>query len=242
MPLAATSNAYAKEMADSPPDSSAPILVCTNQTNAIHQIAADFIVEAYKRIGRNVEFVDLPNRRSLMLANEGDCDAETIRIADMGKTYPNLIAVPVIVTELQAVAFMGHDDKTDHSLINDWKDIQGLETAIINGEIYAERNTANMSVSKVRTYTQLFTMLEQGRIDVAIGIRRVGLVERSRNFPNASFHVHGAPLLRAPMYHYIHRKNTHLLRPLTEVLNAMRASGELDALNAQALDRLMSQP
>lgn len=78
-----TSSASAQDSAPAPSHS---ILICTNQANAIHLIAADFIVEAYKRIGCDVEFIELPNRRSLMQADDGSCDGETIRIGGLEKS------------------------------------------------------------------------------------------------------------------------------------------------------------
>jgi len=236
---ALTSRAFAQ---DSAPNPSRSILICTNQANAIHLIAADFIVEAYKRIGYDVEFVDLPNRRSLMQADDGSCDGETIRIGGLEKTFKNLIPVPVTVTQLQGVAFMKHHNDTHLPEINTWQDMRGLKVYIIRGEIYAERGTADLDAGAVGTYKQLFTMLEQDRTDIGIGIHHIGLIELARNFPNSSIHTHGAPLLSAPMYHYIHRKNQHLLKDLTQVLNDMAESGELDIINAKALNRLMAQP
>ena len=236
---ALTSRAWAQ---DKPANRSQPILICTNQVNAIHMIAADFIVEAYKRIGRDVEFVNLPNRRSLMQADDGACDGETIRIKGLDKTYKNLILVPVPVAQLHGVAFMKHHRDTHLPDINTWQDMRGLDVYIIHGEVYAERGTADIGGRTVGTYKQLFTMLEQDRADVGIGIHHVGLVELARNFPNSAIHTHGAPLLIAPLYHYIHRKNRHLLKDLTRVLEDMAESGELEIINAKALSRLMAQP
>mgnify|MGYP002265439382 CR=1 FL=1 len=218
------------------------IVICTNSANSIHRIATDFIREAYRRIGHDVEFVELLNRRSLIQANDGACDAETVRIGGLDTTYKNLIPVPIPVTELHGVAFMRHHDDTHPPEINTWQDMQGLDIYVIHGEVYAERGTANLGAGSVGTYKQLFTMLEQGRIDVGIGIKHVGLIELAQNFPNSSIHTHGAPLLSAPMYHYIHRKNRRLLKDLTRVLNGMAVSGELEIINAKALSRLMAQP
>jgi len=218
------------------------MVICTNSANSIHRIAADFIREAYKRIGHAVEFVKLPNRRSLIQANDGACDAETVRIGGLDKTYKNLISVPVAVTELHGVAFMRHHNGTHPPEINTWQDMKGLDIYFIRGEVYAERGTVDLGAKTVGTYNQLFTMLEQGRIDIGIGIEHVGQIELAHNFPNSSIHTHGEPLLRAPLYHYIHRKNEHLLEPLSQVLQDMSASGELDTINAKALGRLMSEP
>jgi len=217
-------------------------VICTNSANSMHRIATDFIREAYRRIGHDVEFVKLPNRRSLIQANDGACDAETVRIGGLDKTYKNLIPVPVPVTELHGVVFMKHHRDTHLPDINTWQDMQGLDIYVIRGEVYAERGTANLGAGTVGTYKQLFTMLEQDRADVGIGIHHVGLVELARNFPNSTIHTHGAPLLSAPLYHYIHRKNRHLLKDLTRVLEDMAESGELEIINAKALSRLMAQP
>jgi len=225
---------------DHPLNPTPTMVICTNSSNPIHRLAADFIVKAYKRIGFGVEFVNLPNRRSLIQANEGACDAETTRIGGMDQTFNNLIPIPVIVDHMQGVAFLKHGRDVHPRAINSWEDLRGLQIYVVRGEVYAERGTADMGAGG--SYKQLFTMLEQGRIDIGIGIHHVGLVELAHNFPDSSIHTHGAPLLNARMHHYIHHKNQHLLKDLTMVLEQMVESGELETIHAKALVRLMSQP
>ncbi|MBL4615765.1 MAG: transporter substrate-binding domain-containing protein [Magnetovibrio sp.] len=207
-----------------------------------HQIASQAIQEAYKRIGYSVEFTWLPTRRSLITANAGECDGEMMRISGVNRTFSDLIQVKVPINQLQGVAFMKHAQEQDTPTITSWKDLHSLGTYTILGELYAERGTRDMVVGQVRTYKQLFTMLEKGHIDVGIGIREVGIVELSKNFADTNIHPHGEVLANSPMYHYVHKSRRHLIEQLETALNEMTSSGVLQSLNAAALRRLIRQP
>lgn len=218
------------------------IQVCAAEGHVFHQTAVNVISEAYRRLGYQVEYTWLPTRRSLILANTGACDAEIMRVGGVEKQFENLVPVPMPVAELVGVAFMAHTPEVGGPAINGWQDIRNLRTYIILGEVFAEQATKRMTVGHVSTYEQLFTMLEKGHIDVGIGIQLVGEVKLARHFPNSTIHAHGEPLVRTPMFHYVHKNNAHLIPKLEGVLSQMAGNGEIERLNAMALKRLINKP
>lgn len=220
----------------------AKIHICAVTDHVFHAMIADAIKEAYRRIDVEVTFTWLPNRRSLIEANDGKCGGEMMRIAGVERTFENLIRIPVSITQLEGVAFMNHVVEKDLPYIKSWEDLRDLRSYIILGELYAEQGTQDMVVGQVRNYKQLFEMLTKGHIDVGVGIREVGRVELTRHFPGSTIHVHGDTLARSPMYHYIHKDNQHLAQRLEQVLNEMALKGEIKALNDAALERLAEQP
>lgn len=218
------------------------IQICAAEDHVFHQMATQTLIEAYQRIGYDVEFTWLPNRRSLIEANAGTCGGEMMRISGANRKFTNLIAVKVPIAYLEGVAFMKHAQEQNTPPIKKWEDLQNLGTYIILGELYAEHATHDMNVGQVRTYKQLFTMLEKGHIDVGIGIREVGMVELAHHFSGSDIHIHGDVLARSPMYHYVHKNNQFLIKELEVALKDMERTGEIKNLNSKVLGHLMTKP
>ena len=77
----------------------AKMKVCTLElvkTLSQHKSSTRLIRTVYKNIGHEVEFVYLPNLRSIYSSNSGQCDAELGRVGDdhIENDYQNLIKVP----------------------------------------------------------------------------------------------------------------------------------------------------
>jgi len=218
-----------------------PIRICAAEGHVFHQMVEPTIKEAYRRLDLDVEFTWLPTKRSLIEANQGDCDGEMMRITGVDQTFENLLPIPITIAHLEGVAFAKTPLASGMPPITNWQDLRHLHPYIISGELYAEQGTHDMIVGRVETYQQLFNMLEKGHIDVGIGIRNVGLVEITRHFPNSKIGVYGSPLAYFSMYHYIHKNKRHLKDKLQAVLKAMALGGEIDRLNAHTLHMLSTQ-
>lgn len=222
--------------------SSNVIQLCGAQGHPYHLMVVESVRKAYKKIGYNIELNWYPNKRALVSADAGLCDGELMRITGIEATYKNLIPIPITITMLEGVAFMNKRLFPNPPKIETWEDLKPLGTYIILGEYYAERGTEGMDVGSVASYTQLFTMLTRGKIDVGIGIRIVGLMEIAHNFPHDKIEMIGKPLVSIPMYHFVHRENAHIIPKLQAALEEMAVSGEIEALNRKSLDKLLTKP
>jgi len=214
------------------------VRICASESGLFHIMFIDSIRRAYERIGYQAEFVMLPDLRSLRMANEGICQAEIIRIAKAEKGFPNLKRVPFSIAKLEGFAFTINTTKT----INTWDDLKGLNTYIVNGDLYAMEGTKGMDVGKAKSLPQIFRMLVDGKIDIAIGMRETGEIAAKRDFPGSGIHTIGAPLASFPMYHMVHRDSQHLIPLLNDAFQEMVANGEIETLNARAMQRLIDQP
>lgn len=208
---------------------SAVISVIANEPT--HELAKPVVREAYRRIGYTVTFDPLPARRALEWANDGVTDGDLARIAGTEKQFPNLIKISPPVSHFRGVAFATNVVRP----ISGWKDLKGLSIGIVRGIRYSEIGTEGMNPISTNDMTHLFKLLKLGRIDVAVAVLDAGRIEIRRNYPDAGIRPIGDPLHAAPLYHYIHVKNGHLVQKLEAALREMEADGEIEALREKAL-------
>jgi len=199
-----------------------------------HEIALDILQTAYDKIGFHALFIKMPGKRCLEYANSGKLDGDTARIEGTEKKYSNLVRVKVAVLYFEGVAFT----KESSLVIRNWEDLKGLRVGIISGIRYSEIGTRGMNVFHANDMLHLFRLLSYDRIQVAIATRQAGLIEIQRNFENSGLRVNGPALHSAPLYHFLHKKNKHLVSPLENVLMEMNLSGEFMRLKQATLNRL----
>jgi polar amino acid transport system substrate-binding protein len=123
-----------------------------------------------------LKLVSLPSERSLVAANLGEVDGEGLRVAGLGgpgSPYPNLVQVPERFVRISFVAFSR--DATI-PLDNGWDSLKPYRIAFINGWKMFEANALGARVvHKVDKPEQLFRMLEEGRVDLALYTRADGI-------------------------------------------------------------------
>ena len=229
--LLPTSSAFSNEQHGG----SGPIVISAIVDEQTHAIAKVVLKEAYRRIGYEVAFDDLPGQRALEWANRGLTDGDVARIEGTEDKYPNLIRVKVPVIYFKGVAFVKSLDRP----ISCWEDLRGLRIGVVRGIRYSSIGTKGMDPYFANDMTHLFTMLDKDRIEVAVAVLNAGKIEIEKNFKNSGIHVVGPPLYSAPLYHFVHARNKELVAPLERVLSEMTASGEIEQLRDQALNRLL---
>ncbi len=214
---------------------SAVISVIANEQT--HELAKPVVREAYRRIGYSVAFDPLPARRALEWANDGVTDGDLARIADTEKQYPNLIRISPPVIHFKGVAFAADLDRP----VSKWQDLKGLSVGIVRGIRYSEIGTEGLDPIPTNDMTHLFKLLKLGRIDVAVAVLDAGRIEIHRNYREAGIHPVGDPLHAAPLFHYVHVKNGHLVQKLEAALKEMETEGEIEALREKALKEALEK-
>ena len=76
----------------------------------------------------------------------------------------------------------------------------------------------------VATDLQAFTMVEKGRMDVAIANRFTG--KQILKDQNLNLVMLTPPVQRDPLYHYIHSRHRGLVDDITRVLKMMESRGD----------------
>jgi polar amino acid transport system substrate-binding protein len=179
--------------------------------------------EAYKRLQIDIKIRRLPAARALHESNIGVYDGELYRIRGVNKEYPNLIPISVPINVMEGVAFT----EDIHFNVNGWESLRPFKLGIQRGAKFVERAafaTKRNNVQVVNTNAQLFKMLKGGRIEVVVASRLSGLNTMQVN-GITGIKILDRPIESYRLYHYVHKKNKHLVVDLTSVLMDMEKEG-----------------
>ena len=181
--------------------------------------------EVFGRLGMEVELVFTPTNESLADVNAGIIDAEANRIAGMGELYPNFRRVPEPNMTMEFVAF----SKEEHEF-DGWESIQGFDIGIVRGWKILENHTQDFPyVITVPTEVELFTMLEKGRIDLALYAKLTGYAcLKEMDLPHIA-HL-DPPLETRNMYLYVHKKHADLTDDIARVLREIKSDGTYEQI------------
>ncbi len=214
-------------------------LVITSVNHSqISKVTQPILIEAYKRLGIDVSFEDYPAKRSLHLANEGKYfDGELHRIKGLERRYPNLVYIPVVIFRLEATVI----SKKVRFEVDGWESVRPFIIGIRRGVIFALNGTRDMNRTILNSNERLFSMLNGNRFDIII----VSRINASKFLPeekNKKLMVLEPPVEVYEMYHYLHKKNTHLVPKLTKVLQDMEKEGLIQKYKDDFLKQLSSMP
>ncbi|MFH1135467.1 MAG: transporter substrate-binding domain-containing protein [Pseudomonadota bacterium] len=191
------------------------------------------IQEAFRRLGRRVEFVFTPTQRSLPDVNSGLLDGEINRIAGLERTYPNLVMVPEPNMTMHFVAFA---KKTRR--VEGWESLRDLQVGLVRGWKILEENTKGFPhVTLAPTETELFAMLQKDRLDVALYDKLTGY-EQLGQLGRTDIRSLEPPLASRDMYLYLHKKHEGLAGAAAGALKEMKADGSYDRIVAEATSHL----
>lgn len=212
-----------------------PTRVCFAEKHPIHRMARYVFEQIYQQAGIKAEFVAYPNKRSLLNANEGYCSAEIGRISRATEIFTNLRIVPTPFFRLRGFAYFKKGSGLE---IDKWADLKDYRVAIRRGEIYATEGTKEFAPIEVGDYKSLFKLIENGRIDVAIGLWVSALNILSK--PEVKFQIKrsATPLHEVPFYHLVHKDSSDLNNALNTVLIKWQKSGRLKREVDIALEKL----
>ncbi|MBU6952289.1 ABC transporter substrate-binding protein [Hahella sp. HN01] len=201
----------------------------------ITKISVDIMANAYQRLGLTLKVLPQPGQRSLLTADSGLIDGELFRIKGMDEIYKNLIRVPIAIVEIDIVAF---SRKENSIVITGWESLTPYKVGYNRGVKVIEENLLPPTrVEPSNTVENALKMLDAGRTDIAIDgllnglmiINDLGLDNIVSIEPPLEV-IHG--------YHYLHKKNLHLLKPLTEVLREMEEAGVIRSYRDKILSEI----
>ncbi|MBN2049821.1 MAG: transporter substrate-binding domain-containing protein [Spirochaetales bacterium] len=183
--------------------------------------------ELFGRLGLPCELVYTETLNSIYDVNSGVLDGDINRIEGMEATYPNLVRVPEANMVMEFVAFSKKDIP-----INGWESLKDLDIGIVRGWKILEDHTRDFPfVTFVPTEVELFTMLDKGRIDVALYSKLTGYAVVQDLALTGIRHL-SPPLARREMFLYVHSSHKNLVTPLAETLREIKADGTYDRIVA----------
>ena len=176
----------------------------------------------FRELGLDAELLTYPtaSERGMLNANEGIDDGLAMRVAGLERQYPNLIRVPepIAVNDFVAISNRHRFATTG------WDSLRPYTVGYILGWKVFEQNVPKArEATLVRDADQLFTLLARGRADVVLYERWQG-VARTRAM-GLQAQVLEPPLVRMPMYLYLHKKHAALVPRVAQALTKLKSNG-----------------
>ncbi|MET0081459.1 MAG: transporter substrate-binding domain-containing protein [Sedimenticola sp.] len=199
------------------------VTIAARAVSPLNAITKPVVEEAYRRLGLNVEFVHFAGNRSIVEANAGKTDGEVSRLRFVLKKFTNLRIVPAPLFSSELVAIT-NDPRIE---ISDWKSLSPHKTVAPESfRLVWNRLKAHKDAHKVSNTLEALERLLNNQAKVAVVNRyeadRLMVVFQLRN-----------PLIETtlleshPIYHFVHKKNEHLVPRLTRALEEMTNDGTL---------------
>ncbi len=174
---------------------------------------------AFKELGYNFSIVLQDINSASNMADSGLTDGLLQSASGLEKTYPNLIMVPVPISETSFVAWT--KDKSPLR-IGSWSDLDGKKIGVVSTSTYIDHNLPAHIVSKSRfaSMEELKNALLNDTIDVAIFMQ---FDEKGYFMPDGI--VNQGKIDAIKTYSYVHKKNADLVPALEKTLRKMNEDG-----------------
>ena len=188
--------------------------------------------EIFKRLKIKLEYIQLPSQRSLIQANMGVDDGNFARVKGLTAKWPNLIIVPesIIVWEFSVFSLK------KNIKIEGWHSLKPHSVGYVHGwQIYKKRTKNLKRVISTSNPSQLFRLLKNGRIDLALfesqqssyWIKKTGV---------AALKLSPA-LAKKPLYIYVHKKHKNLVPKIVQVIKDMKKDGTYRRIYKQSFSQ-----
>jgi ABC-type amino acid transport substrate-binding protein len=180
--------------------------------------------ETAAAIGITIEFINLPNKRSLLMAAQGDVDGDFFRHPVIESSFPTLRRVDVPLAHFDYQVWV-HNDQT---CMSDLSALSQLKPIGVRGVKYFESHVFPLSqvgYEEVEEFTQAFRMLSLGRADYTVQDKSV-IELFSQQTKIQLKPCLNEPLFSMPLYLYLHESHQNLIATLEQALiKALKAKG-----------------
>ena len=198
-------------------NSGSPESVANSTGDGFYNLIA---AEVFRRLNIPLEFIRVQSLRALIQVNKGIDDGNIARIEGIEKKWTNLIRVPESFFTFEFTAFSLSDDIP----IDGWDSLKPYTVGHVRGWYIYHKNTKGVKkVLVANDDAQLFNLLKQGRIKIALYERyqapfwykQVGFVPKRLS----------KPLAKKKMYIYVNKKHKALVPRMAEALREMKQDG-----------------
>lgn len=190
--------------------------------------AQKYVSRIYEGCDLQVVFLEFPQERSIVTAEAGNIDGELARIkAVVSKDSPLIpLPTPLLHIEIVPVRHFGFEP------IRSSKDLAGMRVSYQRGfRILNHLVPETTTVVEVNTTHQIFRLLSLDRVDVGLMMRQQALINFA-SFPNMEM---DEPILREPVYHFVHERHAGDILCLDRSLSKLIEGGIVERLESEYL-------
>ncbi|MBN9671194.1 hypothetical protein [Roseibium aggregatum] len=184
--------------------------------------AVEVLRDAYADLGIAIDVSFEKASRSILNAAAGKSDGEVVRIDLIGDRYPSLVRVDV---PLAAMATYGFTNRPELETLSG-EALKNYRAGYVRGALFAE-NAAKGSkeVWAVENPSQLFAMLNQGRLDIAYAAEAPARKIITRLGADDIYPL-SATLKHYSFYHYLHERHRDLVPLVEDALRRRLPAGD----------------
>lgn len=198
------------------------LIISTIENHPLVPFATSIMRQAYKKLGYDIEVWSLPAARALYMSSNGKVDAELGRVGGLEQKHPNLIQIQPAIVSFKASLISKNNNI---SLMPSAKDPTAT-IVLMRGMPYADQLVRERRKIEVNTIEQVIKILDSRRAHYALIDGNYLNDPRYRNIL-AAFNSIDIDETKQAIYHYVHNKNTDLVKALEEVLTDMQKHGLL---------------
>lgn len=207
-------------------NSGSPESVSNEKGDGFYNLIA---AEIFKRLDIKLKYIRVQSKRALIQANKGIDDGNIARIKGIEKKWPNLIRVPESIFTWEFTAY----SLSDNIRINGWESLKPYSVGHVRGwHIYNKNTKGAKKIIKANNSIQLFTLLKNGRIDIALFERfqapywynKIGYMPKRLS----------SPLAKKKMYIYVNKKHKNIVAKMAGVILQMKNDGSYQQIFERA--------
>ena len=213
----------------------ATIVASATDQSRVAAVSVIIMQRAYFELGYKLNVEYLPSETALEESNSGRTDAELVRIEAVGRKYANLVQVPEALFNVRGMAFTRDADMSVSSVQDMW----GRRVGIVKGIQWATRETEGQSPILARNVHELFELLADGQIDIALESQLTGQPEL-KHFDGSGLVMLLGHVTQFPAFHFLNRKHADLLAPIAKELKEMKRRGDIRQILSTYLKTLES--
>lgn len=123
------------------------------------------LTEAYSRIGYEIKVVHVAADQALRLSDGGEVDGEAARVPVIEAHHHNLIRVPTPLYTNRVVLYAKRGRVVP---AEGWLGLMQLKIGVVKGYKFIEAQTSAMNRVIAESYEQVFTLLDEGKVDAVM--------------------------------------------------------------------------
>ncbi|CCK77493.1 Conserved hypothetical protein [Oleispira antarctica RB-8] len=192
------------------------------------QVGQIILPQIYKKLGIDISITPMPGNRAVLETVSGRMDGEIMRIGSYGIDHPEVLRIPTSYYHLETMAFYKKGSSVD---ITSAKDLSQYSVLKVRGV----KHTSNITKGLENVYdyddtVSMLNALDKHRVNIALTHAGDGLFAIVKHqIKDIDYNI-SKPLSILPLYHYVHKKNVHLVEQVDRIIREMKASGELDKI------------
>ncbi len=191
------------------------------------QVGQIILTQIYKNLGISISIKPLPGKRAISETVSGRMDGEIMRIWSYGLEHPETVRIPTPYYHLETMVFY---KKGSGINVESATDLTNYSILKVRGVKHTNNITQGLEL--VYNYDDTPSMLmalDKERSNIALTHTGDGL------FAIKKYQIKGIerinePLSILPLYHYLHKRNSHLIDRVDRQIREMKSSGELEKL------------